>query len=209
MAENTEIWFGGTFDPVHHGHLITARSVAEATGADRIVLVPTGRNPLKDSPQASPEQRLAMLELAVRNDDMFDISLIELHSDSPCYTIDTVQKALSERGEAPGEVCLLVGADSIGELPSWHRVDELLDTVRLLVACRPPMSPDRISRDIADLSDRLGEDRLKMLKESIVSTPMIDISSTDIRRRVKSGESIRYLVPEAVEGYIVGERLYF
>jgi nicotinate-nucleotide adenylyltransferase len=199
--------FGGTFDPVHMGHLITARSAAEAVGARKVILLPTGVNPLKTPPQATPEQRLNMLRLAVTGDDLFEVSDVELHRRPPCYTIDTVEELL--RGRPQGtSIALVIGADMLADLHCWRRVGDLLNLARVIVACRPPTDIDGARRAIDALADKLPAEHLRSLAKSAVATPLIDISSTDIRRRRAKNLSIRFLVPEAVRTYIEENRIY-
>lgn len=200
------LWFGGTFDPVHNGHLIVARSAAEQAGAERVTLVPTGCNPLKDKPAASPEERLLMLERAVDGDELFDIDVIELHRSGPSYTVDTLEYAVREKKGR--EILLLIGSDALEELPSWHRVGDLLKAVSLLVACRPPNEPVHVEKMISKTRKSLGPKTADAFRASVVSAPLLEISSTDVRRRVRRGRSIRYLVPDMVAAHIAERGLY-
>jgi nicotinate-nucleotide adenylyltransferase len=197
--------FGGSYDPVHHGHLIVARGVAEKLGSTRVVLIPAKVSPHKESTAASGEQRLAMLRLAVEGDPLFEISDTELTRQTPSYSIETVEHFLA-RGVA--QPTLVIGADSLSDLPRWHRAEELLDKARIVIAPRPPSGKAEIERILQELRGELDESRIERLRGSVVSSPLIDISATDIRRRVAEGRAIRYLVPPAVEQYIRQHGLY-
>jgi len=200
------VLFGGTFDPVHNGHLITVRSVAEQCGFGRVHLVPAAVRPHKAGAHATATQRLRMLQLAVEADELFEICELELSRPGPSYTVDTVRQ-LRGQGEGDEPVCLIVGADMLAELPTWHGVDELLREARIVVALRPPW--DRQIRQILDeLQKRLGSQSVRGLEENLVRTPLIEISSSDIRERLRRGLPIRYMVPEAVERYILSEAVY-
>jgi nicotinate-nucleotide adenylyltransferase len=207
MARTRQIvLFGGTFDPVHNGHLIIARHIAEQLGFRRVVLVPAATPPHKHPACVAADQRLAMLRRAVRGEDLFEISTIELRRQGPSYTFDTVREFLRE---APGraEIHWVVGADMLADLPKWYRAAELLELVNIVVALRPPWD-ERLDAILAGLRGRVAPQALRRLARSIVRTPLIDISSTEIRRRAAAGQSIRFLVPEPVRKYIEGHRLY-
>lgn len=198
--------FGGTFDPVHHGHLITARSVAEQGGYEKVTLVPAAQGPHKAAAAASAQQRLDMLKLAVEGDDGFDICRDELLRAGPSYTLDTLE-AIRRRLGSDVELHWVVGADMLAELPTWHRVGEVMSLATIIVAARPPW--DSRMADILDgLSSSLGSDSVEQLRRAVVRTPLIDISSTRIRERWAGGLSIRFLVPPAVGRYIATHGLY-
>ena len=208
MAEQ-KIIFGGTFDPVHFGHLIIARAVAETINAQRVILIPACTSPFKDAPQASEEDRLSMLQLATEGEDMFDICDLELRRSPPSYTIQTVEQLLREQGsEEETEFLLVIGGDMLGDLPKWHRVDDLLKQVQILVVPRPPFSRADVEQEIAAARGKLSHPAGASLDKPIISTPLIDISSTEIRQRRAAGLSIRYLLPEPVRDYIVSKGLY-
>jgi nicotinate-nucleotide adenylyltransferase len=197
--------FGGTFDPVHHGHLIVARAVAEEIGAARITLVPAASPPHKPPADSSSDDRLAMLRLAVRDDPLFEICTLELNRSGPSYTIDTVEAILADRGPAC-RVSLVIGADTLDGVASWYRAEDLLGKVALVVARRPGAES---AADVqAVLSRRLGPELAGRIEAASVATPLLDISSTEIRRRVAAGRSIRYLTPDSVLSYILDRGLY-
>jgi nicotinate-nucleotide adenylyltransferase len=204
MAIRT-IWYGGTFDPVHLGHLIVARAAAERLEAESVVLLPTGANPLKQARCAPPEDRLAMLHRAIDGDPTFSVSEEEIRQPPPNYTIETVERLQQQDRREFG---LLIGADSLRDFPRWKRVEDLLDAVRIFVVARPPEPLDEVRERILALQDQLPSKPVRRMADSVVKAPWIDISSTAIRERVAAGRSIRYLVPEAVDEYIREQGLY-
>jgi len=178
--------YGGTFDPVHHAHLILAREAIETLDLDKVILVPATISPLKKAaPVASGEVRLAMLRAAIKGEPEFEVDECELLRPPPSYTIDTVEEIC--RRERDAAIYCLIGEDNIEQLPRWHRFVELAKMVRFVVLDRTGKQPSH--------SYQLIHRR-------------IDISATEIRERVAQNESIRYLVPESVEEIIQREKLY-
>lgn len=196
--------YGGSFDPIHFGHLIAARSVAEQIGLSKVVLIPARQSPNKaDRPITAPYHRLAMTRLAVEGDALFDVSDMELQRPGPSYTIDTV---LAFRGQfGPGtEFFWIIGADSLPDLPSWRRITELVKLAQIVTAARPGWQPPNTDT----LAAIVGLDAARSLLKHCCPTAEIDISSTDIRSRLQAGLSIRYLVPSEVASYIHLHQLY-
>jgi nicotinate-nucleotide adenylyltransferase len=198
--------FGGTFDPVHNGHLIAVRAAAEQRGFERIMLVPAASPPHKSAAAAAGPDRLRMIRRAVEGDPLFEVCDLELHRRGPSYTIDTLRELRSAAGEG-ASLHWLIGADMLAQLPTWHRVEEVLDAAEVVTLSRPPWDR-RLEGILADLEGALGAERVARLRKAIVLTPLIDISSTDIRRRARTGRSIRYLLPDAVADYIRRNRIY-
>jgi nicotinate-nucleotide adenylyltransferase len=183
--------FGGSFDPVHLGHLILAEAALEELDLDRIIFIPTGVSPFKQDrpPGASPEQRLAMLRLATAGEPRFSVDDRELHRLGPSYAIDTVRSLM---GDYPGvRFLFLIGADNLSDLPRWHEADELMRLVDFAV----------FDRDDSGAS-LVGKSGLPVVRRRI------DISSTEIRQRVTGGLSIRFMVPEQVYDYIMTQAPY-
>lgn len=193
----TRLWFGGSFNPIHHGHLICARAVAEARGFDKVVLVPSYQPPHKALSQdiAPAEDRLAMCRLATAGSGLFDVEDLEIRRGGPSFTIDTVRE-LKRRGNS--QVHWLVGADMARILPQWHEPAALLAETRLVLMARPGWT-----MDWAELPPAHRE-----LQRDVVTAPLIQISATEIRARVGAGRSIEYLAPEAVVRYIAERELY-
>jgi nicotinate-nucleotide adenylyltransferase len=178
--------YGGTFDPVHHAHLILAREALETLGLEKVILVPAAISPLKKAaPIASGDMRLKMLQAAIEGEEGFAIDDCELRRPPPSWTIDTVLEI--RKRETDSEIYLLIGEDNVAALDRWRRFDELKKMVRFVVL------------------DRTGSQTRRNYQ---VVLRKIDISATDIRKRVARGQSIRYLVPPAVEEIIEREKLY-
>jgi len=178
---------GGSFDPVHHGHLIAARALREILALDEVRLVPAGSQPFKRDGHGAPAfDRARMTELAVAGEAGLMADRLEVEREGPSYTVDTLT---SLQARWPGaELTLLVGADAAREFPSWRDADRIRAMARVVVFTRAG------SGSLAD--------------HPVVEVPALEISSTDIRARVRAGRSIRYLVPDAVADYILTEQLY-
>ncbi|QJC52653.1 nicotinate (nicotinamide) nucleotide adenylyltransferase [Paenibacillus albicereus] len=192
---------GGTFDPIHIGHLVAAERSMEACGLEQVWFIPNAGPPLKErAPGASPEERLRMAELATEDHPAFRVLDLELRRGGISYTYDTVDEL--SRLEPDAEFHLIVGTDRIRDLPLWHRIDELAQRIRFIGVDRPD---DGKPADPA-LMPPLPEP----LRERVIRVPMpqLDISSTAIRTRLAAGLSARYLVPDAVLGYLTAKGLY-
>ena len=200
------VLFGGAFDPVHNGHLIAARAVAEQRGYSRITLVPSARGPHKPPASASDADRLKMLNLAVSGEDLFEVSQVELDRPAPSYTFDTLRAIQATCGQ-DAEIDLVIGADMLADLPNWHRADEVVEMTRIVIAARPPWH-EKVGAISALLSERFGKSLGSDLIVGMCTTPLIDISSSEIRDRLSAGLSIRYMVPEAVDEHIRSRGLY-
>ena len=178
--------YGGTFDPIHHGHLIVAREALERLGTDEVIFIPARVSPLrKTAPIARDEIRLLMLQAAIENEPGFVVDDCELQRPPPSYTIDTVEQ-IRRLKDNPTIYCL-IGEDNVGKLTKWRRFADLEKMVRFIVLDRTGQQPSHVYPAI----------RRK-----------IDISATEIRKRVATGRSIRYFVPPAVEEIIRREKLY-
>lgn len=203
MAERIAL-FGGSFNPIHNGHLIIARSVAEQLRVDRMLLIPSRRPPHKTaSSLLDAEHRAAMIRLAIAGEASLDMSDYELTSEGTNYTIDSVAHFREEFG-LDVSLYLVIGVDSLNELTSWYRVRALADACRIVTAKRPGWE----EINWPQLAGVLSEEQMAILKCGVLDTPRIEISSTDIRRRIREGRSIRYLVPAAVREHIESNRLY-
>jgi len=181
--------FGGTFDPVHHGHLLLAEAALEQLDLDRILFIPAALSPFKQDrpPGASPEQRLRMLRLATASEPRFEIDDRELHREGPSFSLDTVRSLLWDH---PGvRFLLLIGADNLGDLGRWHGIDELRNLV-----------------DFAVL-DRDGDPSVASCGFAVVKR-RVDLSSTEIRERLARGLSVRFMVPAPVYEMIMSEDPY-
>ncbi|MBN1826360.1 MAG: nicotinate-nucleotide adenylyltransferase [Candidatus Eisenbacteria bacterium] len=186
--------FGGTFDPIHIAHLALAEGAADELGAERVLFVPAGTPPHKGGARLSAaKQRLRMVELAVLGNDRFAVSRVEIDREGRSYAVDTIRQIARE--ENGGRPLYLIGADSLADLGSWREPDAILEEAEVVVAPRPGFDPERAP------GDRRGRVR-------VLATPRLDLSATAIREKVRRGESIRYLVPDAVRDYIERHGLY-
>jgi nicotinate-nucleotide adenylyltransferase len=194
--------FGGTFDPVHYGHLILAEQCRQQGRLDEVLFVPAPRPPHKPRLCARFEQRVEMLALALAGNATFRIEEVEKERDGPSYTVDTLAEL--HRRRPSDEYFLLVGGDTIRDLHLWYEPRRILELAGLLVVGRPDSPPP----DRDELGARLGLPAGAVIRMDVVHAPLIDISSHDLRRRVAERISIRYLLPRAVECYIHDKRLY-
>jgi nicotinate-nucleotide adenylyltransferase len=185
---------GGTFDPVHHGHLVAASEVASRFGLDEVVFVPTGQPWQKTNDPVSPaEDRYLMTVIATASNPMFWVSRVDIDRSGPTYTIDTL-KDLRERFGAGAELFFITGADALEAILGWHRAAELFELAHFVGVTRPGHH----------LSDQGFPDGTV----SLVEVPALAISSTDCRSRVEAGEPVWYLVPDGVVQYISKRNLY-
>jgi nicotinate-nucleotide adenylyltransferase len=195
--------FGGTFDPVHFGHLILAEQCREQGRLDEVWFVPAPRPPHKDEDSLTRfEQRAEMLALALAGNPAFRALDIEKGRAGPSYTADTLAEL--QRRHPQDELFLIVGSDTLKDLPTWHEPQRVLRCAGLLVTARPgnPVLPAE------DLRARIPLPADVPLRLEVVQTPLVDISSRDLRRRAAQGRSLRYLLPRGVECYIHDKGLY-
>jgi nicotinate-nucleotide adenylyltransferase len=178
--------FGGSFDPIHHGHLILARAALEELGLERILFLPANLSPHKtDNKPATAQDRLAMLQLAIDNEPGFETADLELHRPPPSFTVETLRELRTAHPDA--ELTLLLGADNVAKFDTWREPDEIRRLAQIAVL------------------DRAGG---TTPGDWPVIRRLVDISSTDIRARVAAGRSIRYLTPDSVCDYIMAKGLY-
>ncbi len=195
--------YGGTFDPIHFGHLILAEQGREQGRLDEVWFVPTAHPPHKEEPGLTRfEQRVEMLALAIAGNPAFRIDELEKERPGPSYTADTLEEL---RRRHPGqEFLLLVGSDTLLDLPHWYQPHRILEHAGLLVMTRP--GSEVLTAE--QLRERLHLPERILLRLQVIETPQIDISSRDLRSRVAAGRSLRYFLPRAVECYIHDKRLY-
>jgi nicotinate-nucleotide adenylyltransferase len=192
---------GGTFDPPHVGHLWLATLAADAIGLDRVLFMPAAQPPHKGGRLVTKaSDRVLMTRLAISSDDLFELTLIEMERPGPSYTIDSVDELLATYG-ADATLYLLMAADSLAQIDTWREPDALLARIEWVVGPRP-------GTDLPDgsaLEDRFGANASRI---HLLSGPSLDVSSSDVRRRVAAGQAIRYLVPRGVEELIFERGLY-
>ncbi len=192
--------FGGTFDPVHLGHLVLAEQCREQANLDAVWFVPARQPPHKgDKSISAPKYRLEMLNLAISGTSHFALCTIELDRDGPSYTIETLELLTAKYAE--DEFSLIIGADMLSDFPNWKEPARISQSCRLIAVNR--------GRDIERVkSDASLVERDLAARVQIVEMPAIEISSTDLRQRASEGKSVRFLTPRGVEMYIASHRLY-
>ena len=189
---------GGTFDPIHNGHLAIAEEARVALGFDRVIFVPAARQPLKRGEHsAEPQQRLEMVRLACLGNSAFEVSPIEIERAGPSYTVDTLEALHANRSS---DLHFIVGADAAADLYRWRAAGRIVALARLVVVGRPGFALDRtaLGHHLPGLEARL----------TLLEGPGLDISSSELRRRLAAGRPIRYLTPEPVVEYIARYGLY-
>lgn len=188
---------GGTFDPIHVGHLVIAEEARETLSLARMLFVPAGQPPHKPASEVTAiEHRVAMVELAIADNPAFELSRSEVDRAGPSYTVDTVEQVAADH-----DVTVILSAETFRELPTWHEPERLLAAARVAVVPRegyPAPDPGWLAATFPGREDRV----------IYLDAPHIGVSSTAIRARVAAGRSIRYLVPAAVEAYITANNLY-
>lgn len=197
---------GGTFDPIHYGHLRLAEEMADVLGLARVLFIPAGQPPHRAAPRTAARHRLAMVRAAVAGNPRFAVDEREVVSARPSYTVDTLTALRAELGEAPA-LWLLLGADAFLGLPGWHDWRRLFDLAHIAVAARPGAAtalPGALPQPLeSEVSKRQAAGSVLLR-----ATPQLDISATAIRDILARGGSARYLLPDAVLGYIDEHQLY-
>jgi len=193
--------FGGSFDPIHYGHLLLAEQCREQCRLDEVWFMPARVPPHKqDRELSSGQARAEMLDFAVAGCPHLQISRLELQREGPSFTVETLAELRAE--DDSRELFFLIGSDSLRDLPSWHKPREIAELATIVAVNRG----DRPLPDNDSLTSMLGEELAQRIQ--LVTMPGIDLSATDIRRRVRDGKSIRFMTPRAVEAYIGEHGLY-
>lgn len=193
---------GGTFDPIHYGHLVTAEAAREKFCLDKVIFVPSGNPPHKKNKEISPGiDRVNMTVLATANNPYFEVSDIELKRDGYTYTVDTLKEFIKIYGENT-RFYFITGADAVMEILTWKDVSTILKLCRIVSAYRPGSDINKF-RSMVDELEKVHRSNIHLIE-----VPALAISSTEIRQRVKSGITIKYLLPEKVEKYILEKGLY-
>lgn len=203
---------GGTFDPVHYGHLDAAEAASAALGLDEVWLIPSHVPPHRQGPVATPFHRFALAALAAATRPRYRVSDIELRRTGPTYTIDTLRR-LHKHGWAPTQLFFILGSDAFAEISTWHEFPDVLEAAHfVIIARRGTTLEDAVSRTPALRSRVSAADALSGSSTEtriiVVATDTRDVSATTIRQRRRARESIRDLVPDAVEHHILGHHLY-
>ncbi|MEK6690560.1 MAG: nicotinate-nucleotide adenylyltransferase [Nitrospirota bacterium] len=210
---------GGTFNPIHYGHLRPAEEIRERLKLNKVLFIPSARPPHKDSEIIEPHHRLEMARLAIRSNSFFDVSPIEVERIGKSYSVRTLEEILKKYG---GELFFLLGIDTFLEVPTWREADKLFSLANLVILLRPPYSFQSLSKSpylrfltnsilieldqgIRQSYRKVSENGRSICFERVIS---LDISSTFIRKNIKAGRSIKYLLPDPIESYIITQRLY-
>ncbi len=193
--------YGGTFDPVHYGHLLLAEQCREQCALDEVWFIPAGAPPHKDSTNITPAKaRIDMLDFALAGIPEFAVSTIEVEREGPSYTVDTLQSLVDE--DNSHELFLLIGADSLKDLPTWRQPERIRELATVVAVNRGNFDEQQLREQVSLLGKRAAE------RTRIVEMPGVDISATDIRRRASEGRSVRFLTPRPVVHYISEHGLY-
>jgi nicotinate-nucleotide adenylyltransferase len=204
MAQRKIALFGGTFDPIHPGHTAVAAAAAEWIGAERVIFIPAKHSALKNFfPEASDNDRLEMMALAIAGNKNFQLSDCELKKPLPSYTLETVRQFQAEYGSGTS-IYWLVGADSVDDLLRWYGIVELIDECNLCVMYRAGCA----CPDFASFEAVWGSQRIKKLQRNVIKTPLVDISSTEIRKRLALGCDVTDMLHPLVADYIHRNGLY-
>ena len=207
---------GGTFDPVHYGHLRLAEEMLELAGLQQIRFIPTGTPPHRDCPRVTAKHRSAMVKLAIADQPAFVLDDREVGRTTKCYTVDTLRELRGELGETQ-PLCLLMGGDAFLQLHTWHEWESLLDLAHIVVGYRPGFTlEERIHSATPKLRSHYQErlcTAVTLSKQPCggiveLAIPKLEISATLIRSRVAENRTIRYLLPHAVADYIHQHHLY-
>lgn len=205
--------FGGTFDPIHYGHLQPVEALAALAGLEKVTLLPNNVPPHRPQPEASPAQRVAMIKLAIAGNPLFDLDLREMQHDTPSWTIETLASVRAERGSRQ-PLAFIIGQDSLLSLHKWHRWQELLTFCHLLVCQRPGYQTEMETPELQQWLRQHQAGSPQELQHTpagkifLAATPLVSISATEIRTRRHQGRSDSDLLPPAVSEYIDREGLY-
>lgn len=192
--------FGGSFNPIHYGHLMICEYIKEEMGLDKVIFIPTGNPPHKEL-ELSAKDRYEMVRLAISPNPDFEISDIETTRVKKSYTVDTIRELKKIYKEE--KLYFLIGLDSLFQLKTWMKIGDLSQEIEFVVALRPGyLDREEINKEIDFLRENFGT------KINLIKTPLYEISSTDLRDRIRDGKSLRYLIPKKVLDYIEESGFY-
>lgn len=192
--------FGGSFNPIHYGHLMICEYIKEEMGLDKVIFIPTGNPPHKEL-ELSAKDRYEMVRLAISPNPDFEISDIETTRVKKSYTVDTIRELKKIYKEE--KLYFLIGLDSLFQLKTWMKIGDLSQEIEFVVALRPGyLNREEINKEIDFLKENFGT------KINLIKTPLYEISSTDLRDRIREGKSLRYLIPKKVLDYIEESGFY-
>lgn len=209
--------FGGTFDPIHFGHLRLAQEAVEQCNLTSVHFIPSGTPPHRPTPHAAAQHRLNMVRLAIQNNEKFVLDECEIFRTDPCYTVDTLTDLRKTYGEQQ-PLCLLLGSDAFLLLHTWHEWEKLFSLAHIVVLQRPAYN---VATDLVAASPALHRRYLAHVQASpaallaapagtilVIDNPAFEISSSDVRQRCMAGKNLHYLLPDAVATYIQSNKLY-
>lgn len=192
--------FGGSFNPIHYGHLMICEYIKEEMGLDKVIFIPTGNPPHKEL-ELSAKDRYEMVRLAISPNPDFEISDIETIRVKKSYTVDTIRELKKIYKEE--KLYFLIGLDSLFQLKTWMKIGDLSQEIEFVVALRPGyLDREEVNKEIDFLRENFGT------KINLIKTPLYEISSTDLRDRIREGKSLRYLIPKKVLDYIEESGFY-
>lgn len=191
---------GGAFDPVHFGHLAAAQTVYENFDVEKVVLMPLGDAPHKDVSKTPARQRYEMVREAVRDNPAFAVSDMEVKRSGKTYTVDTVREIKAINPQI--DIYFVMGADELEAIDSWKSPDILFSLCRVIAVSRPGYNTQKLVEKIGEVKEKYGGEA------SFLEVPSLDISSSDLRNRIKTGRSVKYLIPREAEEYIEKHDLY-
>lgn len=191
---------GGTFDPIHLGHLVVANEVLNMYKMDEIIFIPVGIPPHKIGISASSWDRYLMVTMATLSNDKFKVSDIEIKNPGKSYTLNTLRELTNLYTDT--EFYFITGTDAVIDLPNWHEPEEVLSLCKFIAVSRPGIGNEKVEKRIIEIKNKFKGDI------ELLQVPMLQISSTDIRDRFKKGISAKYMLPESVERYIIKNKLY-
>ena len=191
---------GGTFDPIHLGHLVVANEVLNMYKLDEIIFIPAGIPPHKIGISASSWDRYLMVTMATMSNDKFKVSDIEIKNPGKSYTLNTLRELTNLYADT--EFYFITGTDAVIDLPNWHEPEEILSLCKFIAVSRPGISKEKVEKKIIEIKNKFNGDI------ELLQVPMLQISSTDIRDRFKRGIPAKYMLPESVEQYIIKNHLY-
>jgi nicotinate-nucleotide adenylyltransferase len=189
---------GGMFNPIHYGHLVIASEVKDRLNLDKVIFVPAGKAPHKKAKRATPDERYEMVSLAIKENPSFEVSPMEVEKSKiagrPTFTLETIREFMKIYGKK-GKIYFIVGLDEMLKISTWKEPQKLLELCKFVVVTRPGYDSGKLDKRITS--------KVIMLK-----VPSLEISASDIRKRIKAGKPIRYLLPQSVKEYIRKKRLY-
>lgn len=203
---------GGTFNPIHYGHLRIAQETAEAFALTQVKFIPAAKPPLKSEPDTTAQQRAEMVQLAIASNPLFSLDTRELERDGPSYTLDTLSSLRAEYTQ--DALCLIIGTDAFMHFDQWHRWQQIIDYCHVIVVSRPPLAALELSEPLRKLLQTHQTHDTTQLSQhthgliALLTVTALDISSSHIRSLVHAHQNPAYLCPEAVISYIQAHQLY-